>query len=60
MDYKEKATVAYISNVKGRIPDISEYELAILETAFVAGFNIGSVKDRSELEQEIALTFLKL
>lgn len=60
MDFKLEAIKAYISNVKSKIPDISQYELAILESAFVAGFNLGRVQDKSEVEQEVALTLLKL
>lgn len=60
MDFKQKAIEAFINNVRTQLPHLSEHELKTMELCFQSGFNVGIAKDKGELEQELALSLLRI
>jgi hypothetical protein len=60
MDFKLKALETFTNNVKTKIPDVTEHDLEVMQLSFVSGFHVGLAQDKTELEQQIALTLLSI
>lgn len=60
MSFKQNAIDVFIENMTRRIPNVSKVDLNIMETAFRAGFNVGTVQNGTDTEKEIALKLLSI
>lgn len=60
MTFKEKTVETFITNVKIKIPHLTEHELTTMKLSFESGFNMGYAQDKGEIEQGLALMLLNL
>ncbi len=56
--YKDTAMKLYIERIKESVPNIDEYELEMIRSAFVTGFNMGRLNSFSSSAQEMALSIM--
>jgi hypothetical protein len=60
MDFKLKALETFTNNIKTKIPDVTEHDLEMMQLSFMSGFHVGIAQDKTEFEQQIALTLLSI
>lgn len=59
-NYQERALELYINNIKTKMPEIKEFELSIIESAFISGYNMGIFENEDDLMKTLALSTVGL